>query len=79
MANKVQGSLEPYFSEGSYIWPSEFTTFESYMKVKNQLTLQELIPHPQLYALLKDMLQIDHRLRISCWEALKHEFFKMKL
>ncbi|CAD8065612.1 unnamed protein product [Paramecium sonneborni] len=80
MTSNAKGSLKQCFTKNFstgkyYIWPQENTTKESILKVENQKPLRELILDPLLRDLLQKMLEIEPYKRISCHEALHHQFF----
>lgn len=89
MINKADFELQKFF----YLNEDHFKTYGSYFdweellayedkagRLRNYRGLDELVSldHPALNDLLKKLLEIDPNKRISCEEALKHPFFKMK-
>jgi len=88
MGNRAESKLrqcfrlddEYYKKQGTfYQFPQQNTSGKSITRVKETKSIDEVIPsqYPELRDLLKKMLIIDPKLRISCSEALKHPFFKI--
>lgn len=58
------------------MWPDRAKSERSIEHVRNQSPLSDLIIDPQLCNLLRGLLEIDPRLRLTAQEALRHEYFR---
>jgi serine/threonine protein kinase len=87
MGNRADSKLGKHFilEEGHFKkyrtyfdWPKYASGIESIQAVKYMRLINEIIParYRELRDLIKRMLTIDPKVRITCDEALKHEFFQ---
>jgi len=90
MGNRAEKSMRKHFIlEDDYFekhhtffdWPKYASGIDSIQRVKEMRLIQDIIPpnQPELIDLLKKMLTIDPKKRISCEDALKHPFFEKNL
>ena len=89
ITKKVMGDYEKYFtSDGDLRWPELALDGESAVHVEAQLPLEKLImlddattpaskraEYASFFGLLKGLLRIDQKKRLSASEALRHSFF----
>jgi len=89
MANRAESKIRNHFIlEESYFrshetyfdWPRSSTGMESTKRVKNMRMINDVIPsrYPEFRDLIKKMLVINPKERITCKDALEHPFFKVQ-
>eukprot|EP01016_Furgasonia_blochmanni_P056559 TRINITY_DN9668_c0_g1_i1.p1 TRINITY_DN9668_c0_g1~~TRINITY_DN9668_c0_g1_i1.p1 ORF type:complete len:183 (-),score=18.37 TRINITY_DN9668_c0_g1_i1:205-753(-) len=89
MADKAEKKIRKHFyvddieyfhrNQTYFDWPKYATNSETIKKVKKMAQIEDVIPKqfPELRDLLHRLLEIDPHRRISCDDALRHNFFQI--